>query len=461
MSRTPQSSYRRIAGFFLALLLVIPMSITTFPRPAHALFGIGDIVHDPIAYVKEIGLDTIGWRIAKTAVASMQRSLVNWINSGFDGSPAFATDLRQNLLGVQDAVVGYVVGQIAGDVAGGLIVNSPYQEEIATAIRTGYYLSTGGSFYVRNPFTLNQYSQDPRRFLTGDFSQGGFNAWHAAVTTCQNNPYCAYQIAAAEVEGAAARAGGQRLTELNWGNGFLSYRGPCRTAPKVGTENVEMTTLGAGGTDADGNFSLTTNTRTVSLAKTEDCADAPILTPGTVIEGQLNEMLPKGAEGLVTADEIDEVIGALLQQLVNKVVGSTGLLGVSAPAAGGGRSYIDEAINEPTRLAPASIDPVIEARLSAYETSWTTIGSAAARAIENCPDSVVAKQAFNDAARAQAEIDGARRALQESGATVSMLGDLLPNDAEVFAAQAAASGADGSTLDQLQKIQSVKNCSSN
>ncbi|HEX5774533.1 MAG TPA: hypothetical protein VFY28_01045, partial [Candidatus Paceibacterota bacterium] len=127
-------------------------------------------------------LDGIAWSIAKDVIIpSMTRSTVNWINSGFNGSPAFVTDLRANLLAVSDAVANEFFNELFDEAASG-IVNSPYQDEIATAIRTGYYLSTGGKFSVRNPFTLDQYSNDPQAFLSGDFSQGGFNAFYATIT---------------------------------------------------------------------------------------------------------------------------------------------------------------------------------------------------------------------------------------------------------------------------------------
>lgn len=427
---------KRIGGLLLAILIMVPVSATAFPRPAHAFLGFGDIVFDPIAYAKDLGLDNIGWMIAKTAIASMQRSLVNWINSGFDGSPAFASDLRQNLQGVGDAVIATVVSDIAGRAADGLIVNSPYQDEIATAIRTGYYLSTGGSFTVRNPFTLGNYTPDPRAYLAGDFSQGGFSAWHATITNCQNNPYCAYQIAAQEVDSRLAAAGGQRITELNWGDGFMSFRGNCKTFANA-QEAV------------------------AALNNTDNCIGKPIRTPGTVIASQLNQALPKGMEGLVTADEIDEVIGALLQQLVNKVIGNDGLLGLSSPASGGGRSFLDDATSQSQRPTQGTIDPAIEAKLSTYETSWKAIGDAADKALAKCPESAVARQALRDALTAQAKVDGARRALSQSGATVEMLGELMPTDAEIFNAQGQASGLEGTTLQQLEQIRSSRSCPQN
>ena len=52
--------------------------------------------------VKEYFLDGIAHAIARAIVSSMVASLVDWINSGFQGSPAFITDLQGFLLETLD-----------------------------------------------------------------------------------------------------------------------------------------------------------------------------------------------------------------------------------------------------------------------------------------------------------------------------------------------------------------------
>jgi len=65
---------------------------------------------------------------------------------------------------------------------------------------------------------------------------------------------------------------------------------------------------------------------------TEECA---ISKPGKTIADSLNKALGAGQDTLVTADEISEIIAALLGQLANKAItGASGLLGLS-----GGTGY--------------------------------------------------------------------------------------------------------------------------
>lgn len=298
----------------IAVVLMVPAGVMSAPRSAHAQVAVLDIYQN----IKDGALDMVAWTLAKVAISSIMRSTINWVNSGFEGSPAFVTDLQRNLLRVGDIVASRLVQDIAEGV-----IDSPYAEEVSAAVRVGYYLSTGNTpFYVRYPYTLNAYSNDPTAFIAGDFSQGGYNALFSTFANPQNNPYGAYDIALQELNSRLSNAQGTRREELNWGDGFLSFR-DCQ-----GGNNIE-----------------------VQLAGSNDCFATSIKTPGSVIAPQLNKAIGAPIDGLVEADEINELIGALLQQLVSKVLGSGGLIGVSQQASGGGRPFLDDA-TDPGQYQP-------------------------------------------------------------------------------------------------------------
>ncbi|HYF29345.1 MAG TPA: hypothetical protein VEA36_03215 [Candidatus Paceibacterota bacterium] len=453
---------RKTLALTLALLIMLPTMAGAFPRSAHAQL----IVHSPLEYealmqlrLKEAGLlggafslDGIAWVLAKTAISTMTKSLVNWINSGFQGSPAFATDLRQNLLRLGDAYAARFFDEITNEV-----IESPYRDEIATALRTHYYLSTGGAFYIRNPYTLNQYSTNPVDFLNGNFSQGGLSAWFSTVMNAQNNPYTALQLAQQELDSRLASAGGRRITELNWGQGFMSWRGDC--ARTAAGDSAAFANSYAGGLDTDLNELVAASN--AQLADEEGCLEYGIKTPGTVIESAFNNAVPKGMEGLITADEIDEVVAALFQQLITQVVGKTGLLGISAPSSGGGRSFIDQATLPDLQGRPPTIqiDPAVEAKLAAFESGWRLIGEAATAASKNCPQSAAAQNALKSAVEAKTRVEGVRKALK-AGATLEQVGTLMPSDEEVAAAQTSSAEGDGSLRQQLTVIAGLRSCPS-
>ncbi|MGB4076481.1 MAG: hypothetical protein WBK28_02135, partial [Minisyncoccia bacterium] len=119
--------FRKVATAFLSVLIAVTAIYApllpsgapgSVPR-AHAYWGVFDTnVTDILAFV----LNSLAWAIAKAAVRSMTQSIVTWINSGFEGSPAFATDLRRNLRQVADAHVGLLVQELRSSIS----INSPY-----------------------------------------------------------------------------------------------------------------------------------------------------------------------------------------------------------------------------------------------------------------------------------------------------------------------------------------------
>lgn len=369
-----------IVGLFITLL------IPTFPQRSHAQFvDAANLVQNTITaigvaadHTLEYVLDTLAWQAANLAIESMTKSLVNWINSGFQGSPAFVTDLKTNLRGVGDAVASQFFSELTMATAD--IQLSPFQDRVVDAVRLGYYLHTSPeSFYTRYPYTLNQVSPDARAFLQGDFSQGGWNAWFATVMNPQNNPYGAQELAERALSSVVSSATNNRVQELSWNRGFLSWRGDCTMTASQADTPDGMTA--------------------VDLSGEDKCVSFAIETPGSVIEEQLNRQLGSGSRRLEVADEFNEIIGALLNQLVLQVVGGGsggGLRGVSRPSTTGGGSFLNNptgtdatepGTNPVTTVAPAFTATVANqrAQITNYQSSWQRIQGVAQSAAARCP----------------------------------------------------------------------------
>lgn len=366
---------KKVATGVIGLSLLFTFAI---PQRAHALFGIGDIVIDPTnliqntinavnsaaEYTLEYVLDGLAWEVANLAIQSMTKSIVNWINSGFEGSPAFVTDLRTNLRGVGDAVAARFFEELANQE----IATTPFQDKVLDAVRLGYYLRTSPeSFYTRHPYTLDQVSPDARAFLEGDFSQGGWDAWFSTVMNPQNNPFGAQELANQALENAVAGATGDRLEELSWNRGFLSWRGKCTTPAPAGSAT--------------------------DLSGADNCLGYEIRTPGTVIMESLNKVEGVPFDRLVSADEFNEIIGALLNQLALAILGGGegggGVRGLSQPAAGGGGTFFDRtdsSSGNSANLSSAFSATVTRqiGQLEAFQRNWETIRSAAAAAEARC-----------------------------------------------------------------------------
>lgn len=311
-------------------------------------------------------LDNLAWTVGKVAVQSITRSTVNWVNSGFNGSPAFVTDLQQNLNVLSDTVANNFFQQLnqATVSATGFNLTSPFQDQITQQLRENYYKATG-SLLGGYQYDLSNYSSNPQAFLNGkDFSQGGFNAFFAANSNPANNPFGAYQLASNALNNQIDAATQNRKLDYQTGKGFLSWRGNCASA----------------------------NASNKSLTKTEPCLGNLIRTPGSVIEAQLENQLGSGVQQLNLANSMNEIVGALFSQLVNQVLGGGGLLGVSQPSSGGGSSYLSQATNPSQYGGGASslstgITQNISndlAVLATYRDNWQKILDAANAAQQKC-----------------------------------------------------------------------------
>lgn len=358
-----------------ALLLVIGAGTAGYPRPAHAFLGVGDttiVLTNIDDSITQKTLNPLAYTVAKVALHSLSKSVVNWINSGFNGSPAFIQDLNQTLLNIGDAEVQRFVNEFASN---GSLQNVPWKDDIAQSVLANYFRNTSNdSFSLNNPYTLDQVSSDPQAFVNGDYSKGGLNAWMSLVLSPGNNPLALFQSATNEINNRVAGAQGKKITELNWSNGFSSYRGDC---PQLSNQVLSFTGATAG---------------SVSLNNAnQDCVNQPILTPGAVIAQAANKhLVDAGVDEYISADSIGEIVNALIGNLVGNVLGGGGLAGTSRPSAGGGRSYIDQAADPATQTAASNslalsttfLGTLTEQidLLTQYKNAWMNMASAATAA---------------------------------------------------------------------------------
>lgn len=223
--------------------------------------------------VKETILDAIAWAAAKIIIQNMLQSIVLWAQNGFNGGPSFVQDPEGFLRDVGDQTAGLVIQDIAP------FLCEPFRLSLEANLSLSYSLPV----FDKIDCTLTDVIGNIDGFLNGDFSQGGWDGWFSMTQNKRNNPYGAFLLAQSELNVQVAKKQGTELKFLDWGQGFFSFR------------------------DSDG------------LVK----------TPGNIIENQLNHSLGSGTRSLEIADEIDEVIGAVIAGLVTKVFsGGNGFLGL-------------------------------------------------------------------------------------------------------------------------------------
>lgn len=251
--------------------------------------------------IKEGYLDLIGWTIANIVLSQISASIVNWINSGFEGSPAFVTDFKGFLTNIADEELGNF---IQGSELSFLCSPFAFNIKLSLALQT--------PFKKRVSCTLTKVVGNVDRFIDGKFSEGGWEGWFELTTKRQNNPYGAYLLASAELNARTLRSQNRELFKVDQGDGFLSFE-TCLVKNSNG-----------------------------------DCVSSQINLPGKVIESQLNNTLAGGQQRLNVADEFDEIVVALFAQLVQKVL-FEGLLGASS-GSGGSSSYTSRLANPDTSV---------------------------------------------------------------------------------------------------------------
>ena len=328
MSTLSNCMKRFLASLLILGLLYTPITPTETVEAGGG--GIGGLVFDPTnlteaivnnsligaLVTKEYALDGIAYGIARLIIQQMVQSVITWINSGFQGSPAFVTDLERYLQNVADQVISDTL--LGSDLA---FLCDPFELDVRIAIAASYNASRDGLGDLPAPAcTLDDVSDNIDGFLSGDFSQGGWGAWFELTQGEANDPNRAFFLTQYQIQKEIANEQAEENQLLEFGDGFLSFRVCEETAAPGGSR--------------------------------ENCT---VTTPGRVIADQLNSSLNAGRDMLITADEIDEIIGALLAQLAQQALtGTFGLLGLGGNSqftdasygASGNLSYLDALATE-------------------------------------------------------------------------------------------------------------------
>jgi hypothetical protein len=286
--------------------------------------------NETIQTTKDCVLDGLTVAIREALIATITQSIIDWINNGFEGGPAFVTDPTGFLRDVADKIgLEFILGEELS------FLCSPFQLQVRLALSTKQR-----SFQQDVQCSLGDVSDNIQGFLSGDFSQGGWPAWFRFSTDIQNNPIGAYFLVEAELEGRQSRAVAEQEREWSWSGGFFSKKKCVEYGGSLGPDSV---------TDASGLPAI--------------CLKEEIVTPGKQIEGTLAKWMGLGADQLALADEIDEIIGALLQQLAQKALtsldGLRGLSSNSSSSAVDGRSYLDQLTQTTGDTATAAAKDVL------------------------------------------------------------------------------------------------------
>jgi hypothetical protein len=246
--------------------------------------------------IKELALDAIAWTLINALIEQMISDVTQWVVSGFEGKPAFLEDLTGFLTDLTDSIVGDYIWN--SDALGFLC--SPFSMNVKLALDLQY--SNSRDYRKTSQCTLSGIGDNLENFMGQSWDN-----WFQVTMNPSNNPYGAFDEARAGLSATIASARGSATKELEFGSGFFSQK-ECVDDPmepgEVGPPSQTCKTI----------------------------------TPGETIQTNISDALNIPRERLGFADEINELISALIGQLARGVLSevSGGLSGLGGGSGGGG-----------------------------------------------------------------------------------------------------------------------------
>ena len=287
--------------------------LTIISTISNAIIGAGIQALVTAKYI----LGPLATTIAKMILRGITASIIAWISNGFQGSPSFIQDPKRFFTNVADQAIGAVL--LSNEATKWMC--TPFAINIKRA------LIYNRSFYQRSQCSLTQVVNNFKGFASGLNNQfgslGGWTAWNTMTYEPQNNPYGAYALFNMQVDVQVTGAINTQARLLDWGKGFLSWKDP--TCVENAKRNSDLEGYKTGDEivpleESEGN----------TISPNTDPNTCPILTPGDVIANQINKTIGSDVDQLVGAQEINQIISALLYQLAVKALGGSGLLGLGA-----------------------------------------------------------------------------------------------------------------------------------
>jgi hypothetical protein len=269
-------------------------------------------------FMREGCLDALAFFTAQSVLDKLSQDTLAWVNSGFtrfgqEGNSAFVGDLDGFFAGVSDQAYNRYITQIQQSGPGNPLngVCEAFQPGVVRSVSNRYFAeNTQPSGVQPIPFsssteiaasgceqlTSSIDTGTVEDFVSGDFKQGGWEAFEHTLANPNANPVSAYLEKNQQLKQRVRQASELEGEKLRRGNGYVSA-----VACPNGNLDPETQQCITG----DGQ-------RTEPVVK----------TPGSIVDKQLNRVVGSGQRQLELADEVNEVVAALVDQLIGKVTGT-------------------------------------------------------------------------------------------------------------------------------------------
>lgn len=240
-----------------------------------------------------VSWDSIAWCIVNAMIEYIADATIAWANSGFNGNPAFLQNPERFFRDLADYEAGTIIRDIAYGASGGAVnICEPFRVRIAVGLAEsypGYGRNALNARYRGMSCSLSQIQQNnffqgvyvttgPTGSATGARRGISWSDWLAVTQNDANNPYGAYILANEALYSAVSARQNELTFEIGLNNGWLNFK-KCK----------------------DGET---------------DPSKCDTVTPGRLIESQLNQTLGLSKQRLVMADKFDQMITAIVNNLI-------------------------------------------------------------------------------------------------------------------------------------------------
>jgi len=301
------ANYKKTLALIGITAILAPGLFFAFPRKAKALVPVIDAavvaelttlntssaataVSTGALVKKEYILDGLLTALAKPLLRALTDSIVQWIRSGFQGQPLFITNFETHLADAADQATGRFMKEYLSPEAYNLLC-SPWRFQTQLLLKR-----VSSTRLQRQRCTLNTVLANAENGITfgAALRRGSWEDWMGVALNPQNNPHGALLSQYNKLLGEQNKAKDKAKTESVSNQGFLSMR-----------ECVEYYPL-----TAEESFYLAEPV----------CKRYENSSPGKWIQTQLSSATGIDFHEIALADEINEIIGALISSMLSTVL---------------------------------------------------------------------------------------------------------------------------------------------
>ncbi len=365
--------YKKLISLILILLVIIPYGILLKPQKAEAISSGSVVENIEIFNIKEFLLDTVAKIAVNMLLSAITNSIVNWINSGFEGNPTFVQNPGDFLADAADQATGVFIQELGmtelcsadwlPKLKLSLQYNVPYTQRMQCTL-------TG---------VAENFEDNLKRF-EDSFMNGGWDSWLSMTAYPQNNIWGAYFESSDELARRKAAAMTSASMEASWGQGFNPLKKCVGASQETYCDNTCAHLEGTD--DFDDCFNGCQDIEGVDFSSSDYCEQSggqmQNTTPGKVIGDTISHTLGAGQETLIAADELSESIAAVLNALINQLI-TSGLNSLTSSDGGSGDWYDAPPSSDEITTATETIDyyldfeyqyrDIKQASVNAYDTT--------------------------------------------------------------------------------------------